>query len=264
MKRKIIKQTSNEKGAPEAEVPVRKKALKLWCKYNVVVGYVVAVATVIIFLTVWSFDKMFFALSFLAALSFLLRLRWANVPIESMNVVTMWSIFCFGLMGIIMNVLSLEENHSIGVVVAGFVFVYLYSYIPLISFYLHFTDVMEGLDTDAKETNYNGCLVSMMIMCVMLFSAALHDIDIRKYKEDLRLEQALSTQPFVPVKLIGIESYEGTTLYILEAKGEKFYVSPFEYPDVRNIHSDSEARFILGDISSVYRLKAVQKIEFKN
>lgn len=232
-------------------------------KIGLIAGYIISIALTVTFLTAWPFNTLFFVLSLIAALSFQLRLGWANIPIDRTSVITMWSIFCFGLLGTIMQSIPLNRT-IVGVLVAGLVFIELYCYIPLLSYYLHFTDVKEGEDSNFKRTTENGCIVSMFLYAAMLMSSMIYDSNIDEYEENLRLERALNNKNFVSVKYIGQESYEGTSYYILEAKGEKFYVSPFSHPEVRDIHQDTKVRYILGTVNPNYHLKEAMKIEFKN
>lgn len=239
--------------------------LRFWEKYKLVVGYVVAVLSVIIFLAGWTFNIDFFILSFLWALTFLCRLGVAYVKIKRKSVIVMWSVFCFGFSGIIMHLLKIEDYIFIGVVCAGIFNTILYSCIPILSYYLKYNDQKSETNLiSSKKTKYNGIVGSLFILFFTFVIATLCDMESANLKEEQQLTQQFNKEAFVPVKLIGQEMCNGTTFYILEAKGQQFFVSPFEHPEVRNITPNSKVKVIFGDIDSFYHLKRIKKIQFKN
>lgn len=235
--------------------------LKFWEKYKLAVGYAVAGLSVIIFLTGWSFNILFFILSLIWALCFLLMLGHANVEINRKSVIVMWSVFCFGLSGIIMQLMNIEDSLVIGVICAGIVNMILYRHIPILSYYLKYNNQKTGFSYfSVVRTKYNGYVGSFLILVLTVIIVIL----CINFKDEQQLTQQFNKETFVPVKLIGQETYHGTTLYILEAKGQKFYVSPFEHPEVRNITPNSKVKIIFGDFNISYHLKEAKKIQFKN
>lgn len=259
-----------EKQQPKAEFfatvkllsAIRTGSSTFWKKYKMFVGYGISCILAVIYLTIWPFDGVFFTISVVWALSFQ-RLRYAYVSITKKGVVTMWTIFCFGLSGILMQVLKVEEHYAVSAIAAGIIVTIFYSYISIISYYLKYNDKLYGWDCDRK-TKYNGILLSLLIYSATLALAEFVDNQTKEKKEQQFLQQQFNKEMFVPVKIIETESFKGTTYYVLEAKGEKFFVSPFKYPEVRNIKENSEVKVILGDVDSEYRLKGVKKIQFKN
>ena len=93
----------------------------------------------------------------------------------------------------------------------------------------------------------------MMIFCGTVLITLITDFYVKKKEEQAFIQQ------FVPVKMIKQEIYKGNTLYILEAKGERFEVSPFKYPDVRDINPNTQVKVIFGD-DNIHHLKTVEMI----
>lgn len=250
-------------------IQIIKKDLKgippigLW---NLLLSYVVAISLTVIFFVCWSFKELYFFLSLMYGISFL-RLKHANLPIKRNSVVIMWCILCFGLSGILMQLLELYEWSFLGVLFSGFIMMSLYSYASIWSYYLRYNEEKEGYDFDCYDrlvkTKENGQLFSVILFCIALFSSAIVDSNTKAEQEDQKLNQQLTQEVFVPVKLVKEEMYDGHTVYILEAKGQRFKVSPFDYPEVRDINSNSQVRVILGDKDG-HHLRTVKKIQFKN
>ena len=136
-----------EKQQPKAEFFATVKLLSairtgfstFWKKYKMFVGYGISCILAVIYLTIWTFDGVFFTISVVWALSFQ-RLRYAYVSITKKGVVTMWTIFCFGLSGILMQVLKVEEHYAVSAIAAGIIVTIFYSYISIISYYLKYND----------------------------------------------------------------------------------------------------------------------------
>ena len=241
--------------------------IKLWEKINLIVGYTLAVSLAVVFLFYWPFDKLYFILSLIWGISFF-RLRCATVPIKRKSVVIMWVILCFGLSGIIMQVLNVGDYTVLGIATSGIVIMLLYSYVvPVISYKLKYNNCKYGwayyTGQGWKETKYNGYYASLCIIFITLILSGIADSNVTAEKEEHLLVLQLEQKAFVPVKLIKEEIYNGNTIYILEAEGQRFEVSPFDYPDVRNINSNSQVKVILGDYNH-HHLKSVKKIQFKN
>lgn len=239
--------------------------IKLWKKINLFVGYTVAALFATVFLLYWPFDKFCFVLSLIWAISFF-RLGGANVPIKRKSVVIMWGILCFGLSGIIMQILKIYDYSALGVLTAGIFMIYLYVYAPSVSYKLKYNDCELGWNCSDKgcvKTKYNGYFVSMCILGITMISSGIADSNIKAEKKEQQLILQLEQKPFVPVKLIKQEMYDGYTIYILEADGQRFAISPFDYPDVRNINSNSQVKVIFGNYDR-FHLKTVKKIRFKN
>lgn len=261
---KIIK----EKQQPKANVFALKTVFpKFWKKYKMFVGYIIACTLAVIYLTVWPFDGLFFAMSVIWGFSFL-RLRFGSVRIYKISVIAMWAIFCFGISGIFMQALKFEEHYVLPIIIAGIDIAILYSCVPIISYYLKYNDELYGWNYFSSsadfKTKYNGAFGSLLIVLASALLALYFETEAADKKEQQFLQQQFNKEIFVPVKIIETESFNGTTYYVLEAKGEKFFVSPFEYPEVRNIKENSEVKVILGDVHYNYRLKGVKKIQFKN
>lgn len=236
---------------------------KFWEKYKLVVGYTVAIAIAAVFLLCFSFNWLFFAFSLFWGFSFI-RLKNGFVAIENSKVVDMWCIFCFGLSGIVMQVFQIGDYNSVGVLVAGIVMSILYRCIPMFSYYLKYNDKLWGFGFNGKrwtDTKFNGFLSSAIFLAIMFLSSIFIDMIKMENKE---LSQQLKTEQFVPVKKISEEIYNGSTIYILEAKGQRFMVQPIEYPEVRDINPKSQVKVIFDKHNTVYQMKCVKEIEFKN
>lgn len=234
-----------------------------WEKYKLFIGYTVSCSLVILFLTLWTFNLLYFCLSLLWAFSYWSRLRYAVVMIEKQSVITLWSIFCFGFLGIIMQLFSYKEFSIVSVVIAGIIAIVLYCLIPIISYHLKYNDETEGW-IFGEKSKFNGATGSLFLLVLTMAIAFCSDIDVQQVKEEQLLSSKFAQEIFVPVKVVDKESYNGTTYYILEAKGQRFYVSPFEYPEVRNITDKTQVKVIFDDINQTYQLMGVKKIQFKN
>ncbi len=235
----------------------------LWKKCNVLIGYIVAITLAVIFLVCWPFDQYVIAISLIWGFSFLVRLPFGNIETERMSVVIMWSIFCFGLTGIIMQLLKIDGFILFGGIVSGVVAIILYCCIPLLSSFLKYIKFKIGIDIESKDTKYNGSNASMFIYIITLFIVIVNSSELAEKREDQKLVLQLTQESFVPVKKISEELYDGNTFYILEAKGQRFKVSPFEHPEVRDINSNSQVKVLFGD-GNDFGLKEVKKVQFKN
>lgn len=243
---------------------IKAKLSEKWDKYKMVVGYMIAYSLAVIFLTCWTFNTFFFVISLVWALSFLFRLGYANIEIRQRSIIIMWSLFCFGLCGILMHVLKIRDLAVLSALFSGFAIIFLYRLVPMISYYLRYNDTSCGYDIDGNKTKYNGIGGSILIFtCVVVITGMIELEQQNKIKENIEI-QKFNKEHFVPVTFVNQEMYDGNTFYILEAKGEKFYVSPFEYPAVRNINTKSQVKVILGEKDPNTQLKTVKRIEFKN
>lgn len=247
--------------------PVVKKVLSalnspLWLACNVFVGYVVAIALAVVFLVYWPFNQYAFAISLIWGISFL-RLIFGNIRMNRMSIIIMWSIFFFGLFGIVLQVLNIDGCLLPGIVACGFCAIYSYSYIPVWSAFLKYKKPDFGYDLDGNKTKYNGKITSMFIFVVTMFIASVNMVEFNEERENQKLLQQFQTESFEPVKMLREEIYDGHTVYILEAKGAVFAVNPFEYPEVRKINKDSQVKVVLGGVDD-HHLRTVKKIQFKN
>lgn len=259
MKKIINESTSQIKPSVEANPK------GFWEKYKMIVGYMVAITLATIFLFCWPFDGIIFCISLLWGVSGI-RLETSNVTITKTSVVIMWSIFYFGLCGILMQVLKTAESIMIGAFCASLVLMLLYRYTSIISYYLKYNKTKIG-HTSAffAETKYNGLVGSFLLLTLTLSIANGADSSTKTNKDEQKVVlQELTQETFVPVKKISEEIYDGKTIYILEAKGQRFQVSPFKYPDVRDINSNSQVKVIFGDDDYLSGLKKVKKLQFKN
>lgn len=176
----------------------------------------------------------------------------------------MWSIVCFGLSETVMQALKVDDYTVFAIIIAGGVITFLYSYVPIISYKLKYNDCESGWDYTEQgwgKTKYNGFIVSMLILIITMISSGIADSNIKAEKEEQQLILQLEQKPFVPVKLIKQEMYDGNTIYILEADGQRFAISPFDYPDVRNINQNSQVKVIFGNYDH-FHLKTVKKNSF--
>lgn len=255
------------KNKPELSVrvlsAVSTKFPKKWNKYKMFVGYIVACSLAFIFLNCWTFNSFLFTISLVWAFSFLFRLGYANIEIRQKSVIVMWSIFCFGLCGIIMQLFEIKGSAILSVTFSGFVIIWLYCSLPIISYYLKYNDILYGYDSKLCKTKYNGGFFSMIIFCSILFTTAIYEANKQEEAKEQIAIQQFNKEQFVPVSFVKEEMYNGKTIYILEAKGENFYVSPFEYPEVRNINKNSKVKVIF-EKDYELQMKKAKKIQFRN
>ena len=171
-----------------------------------------------------------------------------------------WSFFSFGLFGWVSSVFVCHTSegltyYSLAILIGCIVFILLYSFIPLFSFYLKYNDVKTNVDFMGDYHRCNGVIGNLVLLTIIFFITVVDD---RARKENFYFAK----EQFVPVKFITKEIKKGNTFYVLEAKGKLFGLTPYEYPEVRNIHPGSKVKVLFG--STFNGLTSVDKIEIKN
>lgn len=206
--------------------------------------------------------SLIFWLSIAAAAIVFFCLKFANIEIESPVVRGGWACIMHAVFLTVTSVLSVgepgEPAFHIGDLPAVFVCVILYTYIPLISYALGLNDEKESYDLHTcRKTRYNGYIG--MLFLYMAVSVII-TISEHNAKDDFDF----SREEFVKVTDWKIENRAGDTYYIISCPKGRFAVSPYSYPEVRDINKNTQVKILARRSSVTPGLLDVTKLEIKN
>lgn len=227
-------------------------------KYKTVIfsvtGLLAACAASIFF---WC-GNLIFWLSICAAVIVFFCLKFANVEIDSTYVRSGWAGIIHAVFLFTTSILSSENSFlHIGVLAAVIFCTVLYTFIPKISYGLKLNDIEEGISlSDCSDTQYNG-FVGILFLYMII--AAIIAVSENNAKENFDFSQ----EQYVKVTQWNIENHQGNTYYIITCPKGKFAVSPYEYPEIRDINKNTKVKVLLNNVPS-YGLLSVKKLEIKN
>lgn len=202
--------------------------------------------------------NLIFWLSICAAVIVFFCLKFADVEINSAYVRSGWAGIIHAVFLITTSVLSAENSFlHMGVFPAVISCTTLYTLIPKISYGLKLNDVKEGISLlELKDTQYNG-FVGMLFLYLIITTVIIISENNAKENFDFSQEQ------YVKVTQWNIENHQGNTYYIITCPKGKFAVSPYKYPEIRDINENTQVKVLLDNIPS-YGLLSVKKLEIKN
>ena len=231
-----------------------------WDAFKWIVGLLLSILLALSYVFLTPFCLNIFIPAAVIFVCVFFRLNIAYIPITDVRARLIWSFFSFGLFGWVSSVFVCHTSegltyYSLAILIGCIVFILLYSFIPLFSFYLKYNDVKTNVDFMGDYHRCNGVIGNLVLLTIIFFITVVDD---RARKENFYFAK----EQFVPVKFITKEIKKGNTFYILEAKGKLFGLTPYEYPEVRNIHPGSKVKVLFG--STFNGLTSVDKIEIKN
>lgn len=177
------------------------------------------------------------------------RLLYANIPIESRIVRCAWACISFAmfiavcrLCSFVPNILGYSERvYAPATMLAMFINTSLYIYIPKLSYKMKLIDSDEGWTYEAKETKFNGSLGSIVtyIVITVMVCAVEHT-----QQNDFLFEK----EPFVAVISWEKEVYNNNAVYVVKTAKGTYAISPYEYPEIRNINPNTKIKVLSGSI----------------
>lgn len=203
--------------------------------------------------------SLIFCLSIIAAVIVFFCLKFGNVVITSAFVRIGWSCIIHALLTVIMNLLQTgtPPDHTFGCIASLFVCAVLYSFIPIISYYMKLNDKKEGRDLHTLQITKNNGSIGITILYMIVFIIILiADINAKT-------DYDFGKEDFVKVSKWEIENHHGNTYYIVTCSKGRIIISPNEYPEIRDINANTQIK-VLTDISAYQGLLGIKKIEIKN
>lgn len=202
--------------------------------------------------------SLIFWLSICAAVIVFFCLKFANVEIDSAYVRSGWAGITHAVFLIMTSICPVTDSflHT-GVFAAVISCIILYTLIPKTSYGLKLNDVKEGVSIlDIKDTQYNGFVGMLFLYMIITIIITISETNA---KENFDLSQ----EQYVKVTQWNIENHQGNTYYIISCPKGRFAVSPYKYPEIRDINKNTQVKVLLNNVPS-YGLLSVKKLEIKN
>lgn len=201
--------------------------------------------------------SLIFWLSICAAVIVFFCLKFADVEIESPYVRSGWAGITHAVFLIMTSICPVTDSflHT-GVFAAVISCIILYTLIPKISYGLKLNDVKEGVSLlDLKDTQYNGFVGMLFLYMIITIIITISETNA---KENFDFSQ----EQYVKVTQWNIENHQGNTYYIISCPKGRFAVSPYKYPEIRDINKNTQVKVLLGP--GYEGLLEVKKLEIKN
>lgn len=209
--------------------------------------------------------------SFGISFSFFPRVGVATVLMDTSEVSLAWGLVNYSLFMIISSLFILPTEfgdvYLFGMALAFAVSLLLTRVAPRISYRLGLNSKREGKNPWRKEVSiYNRIYFFFFVALFSLCFIGNEDIDRTRAnkKEFLQQEEAHFYQQelWYPVISWNTEIIDGNTIYVVKSNKGVVGIYPSKYPDIRNINSKTQIKYLEGTEKSGFVLP--KKLEIKN
>lgn len=234
----------------------------LWEKFGKIIFFGIAfLVCCVLFVTL----PFYWEISLCAAIASVITffcLAHANVEIENVFVRLGWSLINFSVfVGLSSTIVFYKDNflfHFGGILISLFVCPILYSYIPIISFYLKLNNERHGHDFHSYgQTSGNG-LFGQFVMYLAIFCC------LAFYESGQHDEYLFSKMNYIKIDKWEKEIIEGQTHYVIMFDNKAIVVSPLKYPEVRNINSNTKIKILLHNNVNPNGFLQINMLDIKN
>lgn len=138
----------------------------------------------------------------------------------------------------------------LGWIPASFICAFLYGYSPWI---------VNKINSDLSDNKAHSFSIFFAVILYLLSGVSM------AHKTNTRIKDAqFAKEVFVPVKQWSIEVHNGNTYYIVTCSRGTLAISPYAYPEIRQINDSTRIRFLKSNYPSEKGLTQYYRLDIKN